>query len=102
MEHKGSRHDSDERDLSFCTFDKKQKREAYERQKGICAGCSKHFELEEMEGDYITPWREGDFSQWSLDLLLHFSITTIAQLMFFICKMSIHLSFQCCIQDTFQ
>ncbi len=49
----------DLRDLSFRTFDKKQKREAYERQKGICPHCGKHFELEEMEGDHITPWREG-------------------------------------------
>jgi len=49
----------DLRDLSFRTFDKKQKREAYERQQGICAHCGKHFELEEMEGDHITPWAEG-------------------------------------------
>jgi RNA polymerase sigma factor (sigma-70 family) len=46
--------------LNFClNFDKKQKREAYERQQGICAHCGKHFELEEMEGDHITPWAEG-------------------------------------------
>ena len=43
------------RDLSFRTFDKKQKREAYERQNGICVHCGKHFELEEMEADHITP-----------------------------------------------
>ncbi len=49
----------DLRDLSFRTFDRKQKREAYERQKGICPHCGKHFELEEMEGDHITPWVEG-------------------------------------------
>lgn len=49
----------DLRDLSFRTFDKKQKREAYERQKGICPHCGKHFELEEMEADHITPWCEG-------------------------------------------
>lgn len=49
----------DLRDLSFRTFDKKQKREAYERQQGICPLCGKHFELEEMEGDHITPWAEG-------------------------------------------
>lgn len=35
------------------------KREPYERQKGICVKCGKHFELEEMEGDHIKPWREG-------------------------------------------
>lgn len=49
----------DLRDLSFRTFDKKQKREAYERQKGICPHCGKHFELEEMEADHIKPWCEG-------------------------------------------
>ena len=49
----------DLRDLSFRTFDKKQKREAYERQHGICPHCRKHFELEEMEADHITPWKEG-------------------------------------------
>lgn len=49
----------DLRDLSFRTFDKKQKREAYERQKGICVHCHKHFELEEMEADHIKPWKEG-------------------------------------------
>ncbi len=48
----------DERDLNFRTFDKKQKREAYERQKGVCSLCGKHFELEEMEADHIKPWRE--------------------------------------------
>lgn len=46
-------------DLSFRAFDKKQKREAYERQKGICAHCGKHFELEEMEADHIKPWKDG-------------------------------------------
>ena len=50
---------NDLRDLCFRTFDKKQKREAYERQQGICPHCGKHFELEEMEGDHITPWAEG-------------------------------------------
>jgi hypothetical protein len=49
----------DLRDLSFRTFDNKQKRQAYERQKGICCHCHKHFELEEMEADHITPWKEG-------------------------------------------
>ncbi len=49
----------DLRDLSFRTFGKKQKREAYERQKGICAHCGKPFKLEEMEADHITPWCEG-------------------------------------------
>ena len=40
-------------------FTNNQKREAYERQKGICPKCNTHFEMEEMEGDHITPWSQG-------------------------------------------
>ena len=49
----------DERHLNIRTFDKKQKREAYERQKGICVKCKKKFALEDMEADHITPWSKG-------------------------------------------
>ena len=48
-----------ERHLSIRAFSEKQKREAYERQKGICVKCGKKFELNEMEADHITPWHEG-------------------------------------------
>ena len=48
-----------ERCLSIREFTDKMKREAYERQKGVCAKCKKHFEIEEMEADHITPWHEG-------------------------------------------
>jgi len=48
-----------EKYLSIRAFTDKQKREAYERQKGICPKCKKHFEIEEMEADHITPWHEG-------------------------------------------
>lgn len=48
-----------ERNLNIRAFSDNQKREAYERQKGICPVCKKHFELEDMEGDHITPWHEG-------------------------------------------
>jgi hypothetical protein len=48
-----------ERYLSIRTFTDNHKREAYERQEGICPQCSKHFEIEEMEGDHKTPWHEG-------------------------------------------
>jgi uncharacterized protein DUF262/HNH endonuclease len=48
-----------EKYLSIRAFTDKQKREAYERQKGICVKCSVHFELNEMEADHITPWHEG-------------------------------------------
>lgn len=48
-----------ERYLSIRTFTDKQKRESYERQKGICVKCGVKFELNEMEADHITPWHEG-------------------------------------------
>lgn len=49
----------DERTLSLRQFDDKTKRKVYERQKGICKKCGKHFEFEGMEADHITPWHEG-------------------------------------------
>jgi len=49
----------DERSLSIRAFTDNQKREAYERQQGICTVCGKHFVIEEMEADHITPWSKG-------------------------------------------
>lgn len=51
--------DGDERHLNVRAFSENMKREAYERQKGVCVKCGKKFELEEMEGDHIKPWHEG-------------------------------------------
>lgn len=48
-----------EKYLNIRAFTDNQKREAYERQKGICPNCGEHFEIEEMEGDHITPWHDG-------------------------------------------
>jgi len=48
-----------EKYLNIRAFTDKQKREAYERQKGKCVKCKKHFEIEEMEADHTTPWHEG-------------------------------------------
>jgi hypothetical protein len=48
-----------EKFLNIRTFTEKQKREAYERQKGICPVCKKKYKIDEMEGDHITPWHEG-------------------------------------------
>jgi hypothetical protein len=48
-----------ERFLNIRAFSDKQKREAYERQKGICPVCTEEFQIEEMEGDHITPWHLG-------------------------------------------
>lgn len=49
----------DEKHLNIRTFSDNQKREAYERQNGICPMCGKHFEIDEMEGDHIDPWHDG-------------------------------------------
>lgn len=48
-----------EKYLNIRAFTTNNKRETYERQKGICLHCRKHFELEEMEADHITPWHSG-------------------------------------------
>ena len=48
-----------EKYLNIRAFSESQKRAAYEKQKGICVKCRKHFELSEMEADHITPWHEG-------------------------------------------
>jgi len=48
-----------EKYLNIRSFTDKMKREAYERQKGICVKCKEHFEIEEMEADHIKPWHEG-------------------------------------------
>jgi len=53
-----------ERHLSIRAFNDKMKREAYERQNGICPHCKgenkkKKWEIEEMEADHIKPWHEG-------------------------------------------
>jgi len=48
-----------EKYLSIRAFTPNQKREAYERQKGICIKCLQHFELDEMEADHINPWHGG-------------------------------------------
>jgi hypothetical protein len=48
-----------EKYLNIRAFTDNQKREAYERQKGVCVVCAVEFELSEMEADHITPWHEG-------------------------------------------
>lgn len=49
----------EEKQLNIRTFSEAMKRESYERQKGICIKCDKHFEIEEMAGDHIIPWSKG-------------------------------------------
>jgi len=48
-----------EKHLNVRAFTDSQKREAYERQKGNCVVCKKHFDISEMEADHITPWVDG-------------------------------------------
>jgi hypothetical protein len=51
--------DGKEKHLSIRAFSPAMRREAYERQKGVCPDCKKNYELEGMEADHITPWHEG-------------------------------------------
>ena len=48
-----------EKYLSIRAFTDAMKLKVYEKQKGICAKCGEHFELNQMEADHITPWHEG-------------------------------------------
>jgi hypothetical protein len=50
---------NDEKHLSIRAFTDSQKRTVYEKQNGICPKCNNHYEINEMEGDHITPWSEG-------------------------------------------
>jgi hypothetical protein len=49
----------DQRFLGIRTFSDSEKQKVYEKQKGICPICKKHYDISEMEGDHITPWTEG-------------------------------------------
>lgn len=51
--------DENEKHLSIRTFSDSMKRTVYERQKGICKKCQKHFDISEMEADHIIPWSKG-------------------------------------------
>ena len=54
-----------EKYLNIRAFTDNEKRQAYERQNGICPYCKAEkrakiqYELSEMEADHITPWCEG-------------------------------------------
>lgn len=49
----------DEKYLNIRAFTPNMKREAYEKQKGICPHCKGCFDISKMEGDHITPWHAG-------------------------------------------
>lgn len=57
--------DGEEKHLNIRAFTPAMKRKMYETQAGICPHCKKHFELEEMEADHITPWHEGGKTELS-------------------------------------
>jgi len=48
-----------ERALSIRSFTDNMKREAFERQAGVCPACRKQYDLNAMEADHITPWSKG-------------------------------------------
>lgn len=48
-----------ERHLNIRAFSDQMRREAYEHQKGICSVCNKHYGIDEMHADHITPWHLG-------------------------------------------
>jgi hypothetical protein len=47
-----------EKTLSLRAFDEKTKVKIYEKQKGICPLCQKHYSIGEMEADHIIPWSQ--------------------------------------------
>lgn len=51
--------DGDEHHLDLRAFPDDIKMAVWEEQKHICPICGKEFDFEFMEGDHITPWREG-------------------------------------------
>ncbi len=48
-----------EKHLNIRAFSESQKRESFEKQKGVCTKCGERFEFREMEADHITPWHLG-------------------------------------------
>lgn len=48
-----------EKTLSLRAFDEKMKVKIYEKQKGVCPLCQKHYGIGEMEADHIIPWSKG-------------------------------------------
>lgn len=49
----------DEHHLNIRAFSLAQKREAYERQQGVCPIRNKPYPIEDMHADHVTPWSKG-------------------------------------------
>lgn len=47
------------KEITIRDFDANTRRSVYEKQNGLCPACGKHYELEEMDADHITPWSKG-------------------------------------------
>ena len=48
-----------EKHLNIRAFTESQRRQSFEKQKGVCPKCEKTFEIKQMEADHITPWSKG-------------------------------------------
>jgi hypothetical protein len=57
--------DGDERHLNLRQFTPAQKRQMYERQKGVCPMCHKHYAFGDMDGDHVIPWCRGGKTELS-------------------------------------
>ena len=51
--------DGNPKHLSIRLFTDNQKREAYQKQKGVCPKCKEKFDIEDMAGDHKKPWSKG-------------------------------------------
>ena len=51
--------------MSLRAFTKSQKIQMYKKQEGVCPECNKHYEIEEMEADHVTPWHDGGKTELS-------------------------------------
>ncbi|GAC1415550.1 MAG: hypothetical protein NVSMB64_25780 [Candidatus Velthaea sp.] len=48
-----------ERAMNIRQFSENMRREAYERQDGVCPVCEGRFHIDDMDADHITPWSKG-------------------------------------------
>ena len=48
-----------EKHLNIRAFTESQRRQAFEKQKGVCVKCGETFKIDKMDADHITPWSKG-------------------------------------------
>lgn len=56
--------DGNETHLDFRAFKKSDKEKKYREQNGVCPICKKSFDISQMEGDHIVPWRDGGRTEY--------------------------------------